>query len=821
MRVDQALFGEARSGHSLLGWTGDAGVGDDITPRTDLPDQVPGGMDLPPFLSIYPVGTHVVFTRTSPDPYSKRHGMVRTHALVLDANDARTLADISRLIERLNQGPPAVAELVAFELGGDGETKSSTPPSALAAALTTLQADGRVHTVVIAEEAAAFEAAIIDLWRKLPPAIRTNLYVRISFSRRDIDVANRPHIVWTPSRLRWQASDILDVGNISPLGTAARTLAEGDETLLAFAFGLEIVVQSFEDLANLGRTFDLIQLDGVSQVASGLKLAAVAQPEPTKGRTGKQVLINTLASRIQAAGTAALPPLRNLDLLAFETPAPVWSAVTQLIAASTSHDSATNWLGVLGDASRTGAAVESWKRAVWAGVLATSEDFAPILAKAISDLIPIRRAAALEVIERCPPTQARDQALALNLRMTSPSQPDPGDLLEALARLGWSRAHAALATATLGLETAIAQQMAIPASEPGLDDLLKQATPSQRIDVAISLGNERIIAAAAVDVAAAPGRLGRRDFAHHNVQRLWAEALRLAPEAWQGPADPVAAARTVFGQRLINLPVADGLLAALARSPAANLTGWDGLPTIWSHLDDPEKGHILSATAAGWLTALGEGAATSDPEGELLVWVRDPLRLRPYLHAWATDGHSAALEAFQRLDLPEALFQDWMIDALSTTASISVPIAAAIGDLVRQRNWRTTARALLSAYVSGRKDLKPALAACPDLLTILDRLVYDLSPPSVDERWDVMAALAADLYPKGPHQDLVWERAGGKIATLVGSGSGLEQWRHALGRVRQGAPVKAAKLTKVMREDYPHNSELKALAGFKEFGGAR
>ena len=73
---------------------------------------------------------------------------------------------------------------------------------------------------------------------------------------------------------------------------------------------------------------------------------------------------------------------------------------------------------------------------------------------------------------------------------------------------------------------------------------------------------------------------------------------------------------------------------------------------------------------------------------------------------------------------------------------------------------------LLGRFKSGRRDLKPALRACCDMLGWWERFIFALLPISEFEKWEAFQELAAGLYPGGPDEDGLWERAGADDADL-------------------------------------------------------
>lgn len=81
--------------------------------------------------------------------------------------------------------------------------------------------------------------------------------------------------------------------------------------------------------------------------------------------------------------------------------------------------------------------------------------------------------------------------------------------------------------------------------------------------------------------------------------------------------------------------------------------------------------------------------------------------------------------------------------------------------------------------------------------------------------WSSLRELGAELYPEGPRQRSLWERAGGDPAQLPRRDDGRTSWFEALKLVRQGgggAALTAQSLLAEMIADFPNRDDLLALA---------
>jgi hypothetical protein len=87
-----------------------------------------------------------------------------------------------------------------------------------------------------------------------------------------------------------------------------------------------------------------------------------------------------------------------------------------------------------------------------------------------------------------------------------------------------------------------------------------------------------------------------------------------------------------------------------------------------------------------------------------------------------------------------------------------------------------------------------------------------LRPP---DRWRDIEQIMADLYPAGPADQSMWERAGGDLSRLNLSGNGRANWFAALRTLKRGgggSGISVKSLIDTALDDFPHQSELKALA---------
>ena len=105
----------------------------------------------------------------------------------------------------------------------------------------------------------------------------------------------------------------------------------------------------------------------------------------------------------------------------------------------------------------------------------------------------------------------------------------------------------------------------------------------------------------------------------------------------------------------------------------------------------------------------------------------------------------------------------------------------------------------------GSKQLADFLVKEGQLLLPMVQLV-EQAEVAIDDLIDVMTA----LYPKGPSERNVWERAGGTLSSIDLNGEGQTQWYRALDVIRKGGGgvITLPSLLTVVRQDFPNHPGL-------------
>ncbi|MCZ4097417.1 GAP1-N1 domain-containing protein [Streptomyces sp. H39-C1] len=824
IHAEQALFGEVRGGHALRETSGLRGLAAELAPRLDLPDTAPSGVEWSPFLSGFPHDDYYVLARTFRDPQATRAGMVLSHALIVSLNDLVSASDLRPLLARLMARPHAPLTIAPLEL----EFENDIPPAAadLPAAAAALVQRPAGPAVRLGHQ--DFDDLVVSLWARLWPAMRRNFAFRLSFGPADLVEIPTPALVCTPRSLeaRWRGYKRLDTVTPVPGSLVAAALTDHEESTLLLSFADEIGAESngFSELSLLEQAYRLTTdvPATIDSTIAAVRLVQRLSPEPTRGTSGKADLIRRLLHQLETATTDDVLTLRNLDMQGFDHAQAVWKQL-----ATWTGDNAfpatqdMSFTTMIQDATQPSKSTRLWREAVLGGLRKAACAPGPGFARAVWRWV----AADPDLLRPLWTAAEPEGELEGRLVETAPRTLPLGAAqhMIALAREGrFLRLHGVAASTAFPPCEAARLQLAIQANPfaDGLELALRNATPEQIVRCSIDIGDPRMIDLAGAYASRTLTLLTNVDFSTQTAQALWAASLNYDLNAWRGPANPEAAFQSALIDLIDGRPVHDGLIGALSRTPLADLSGFSRRSELWAKLSGPDHDALIRATVQGWL----EKAATGLPPFHL-----EPLLQTAVLSSPELDGQLGRLEAGAVVGIVTVLpafeedrFRRWLRTVVSSGQRIPAATWEAIGHLALDRHWRHTAGDLTVMLRYGREDIRPALRACLPIISLLDRWRHGLSAVSSAERWKALEDLAAELYPAGPNDRELWERAGGRAADLDQTGTGRTRWHQALQRIEHGSRKPRLKsLLDEMRNDYPANQSLSFFASNQKFTNER
>ena len=818
MQIEQALYGEKGGGHSLLASSGDEAIATALVQHLDLPDTAPPGAKWSPFLRGFPYQNRYVLSRTFHDKAASRGGMVFSHALLVPLDELVQTPNLQPLLQLLatsdRQRPNATTVRLSY-------SKISVPQAIdLVDAAEALVATGTLPVVRL--DHIGFDDLVVSLWVYLPPEIRRRFSFRMSFGPADLIEQPKPVLVCTPRGMaaRWSEYPVIRaVTPHEPESLAAAILSgrAAATPLIEFMHQLEVRPATFPDLRLAEQAYLLdIGDSSLEQRAGVLRLIEKLSPDSDAGGAAKILLVEKLCDSLSGAKAEEILRLRNLQLSAFPEPIQVWNALAKWVTENgCDPDQDTQMLCVIENATTVDTAVEDWQTAILNGLANAARLTNPAFPKAFWRWICKRSEIAANVFPHVPDEAAVEERLA----QTPPRALDQttATTLERLAlSRSWFLFHGAVLSSSASALDAARRQVIVdtdPSFLEGLRAALRRAKPAELVECALEIEDSRMTQFAAKAVAKNPKLLDGVDLTESAAQIIWRKALTIDLKSWQGPTDPEAAFHSILDHLLDDGQVDPMLLERLSYTPLADLGGYSRRSEIWSRIGGSAHHKMLTETANNWLKNAVGGHDPATPEKDLETAILESSELERALNTLIPSHAGRAVRIVVALShYDQQRFRQLLTTLMTQTNALTTTDAESIGRLVRQRRWEDVVAYLLDQFKSGRQDLKPALCACSTMINFIDKLVYSLEPVSESEKWEALQKLAADLYPSGPDEGGLWERAGGNNADISTGSNGRTRWRDTLKNMRNGKEPLPLVLLSRMMEDYPNNEQISHLA---------
>ena len=836
MIVDQAVYGGERGGHALLARSGGrvnvpfAA----LTTRTDLPGTPPPGTSWEPYVSGFPFEGFYILSRTALDRAASRGGMVVTHVLAAPLDEVSELANLEQLLQRLAPEPSRLDLLDQLEIESTGwpdRVAESAPTTAASLELVELLISGAQPPAVWVGQAGFIET-IAQVWAGLPPHLRRAFTFRISFGPQDCQ-DERPTVVCTPASLesRWAGYQLViptkPSRNVSGAARLMLRLAEA-EPLSRFCSEIGASIARLGDFRLIERCHDLVGRPDLSpyELVEAIRLLGHLSPSAGAASAHKQRLSQLLGARVPSMKASELRLMRNLEGPALPAAAQVWATVENWAAEESFRrvrdepEITEIWLeSASGEATPWRAAV---RRGVGRALAAPNRQ----VALAVWRLWSTGGEHVDRLASLIPSRQETERALAAAAPDMLPPLVADAVMKFAAAR-SWSELHGVAASAAYDPVTAVGKQLHVRCGSSeivGIRAALRRATGADVLQAALKWADPRVVGMATDACVREPGLLHAVDVTDPTWRSVFVNTLGKDPDAWRHVSDQAS-----LVDRLVELSTPGSNAPhdawdALAATPLADLSEYRD-QSIYRRLDDRVLSVILAPTADGWLAKFFDRPDLAPPtDARLRSKVCEEHRCWPHLINALPARLEAGVLLFRTFaELGEGLFNRWLTEFVKRTSTERPAGAAAaemLGKLVFERRWRVAAEQVSSLAKYQRVDLRPALRACYPILGRWEKVAVrfagalELPDPSPDELWQQLEELAAELYPKGPHESEIWSRADGDGAALEHEGEGRVRWRYAIRKLRNGGggKIRPAKLLKEMRQDFAWNRELEWLA---------
>lgn len=746
----------------------------------------------------YPISDGYAIQLTQPDPDAHRPGMVKTHAVVLSGASLACVS-VTRVFELLDDiGDPP---LTLDELHSERPLSYAPGTGALVDAL--------VARGMVVWTGEGFASALGDAWESLSPDDRRRLTFGAAVHPDAVSVP-RSHdglvVLHTATRYaaRWDWPQV-DAGMAGPSTAAGHAFLNVDDPAHEVATVLLDRSPRIEQWRHLVAVeerlarFEYLDHENLRALA---QLVCLLAPDPTRGQQIKLRVAQRLSEETVTVSFSDLRGMRNVD----------WHALT--------------------GGGSVDALLRAWSASVWgdslrfpdlsAAVVAIGAEGDRFLEQLRIELREVARSAPGQIAAQVAAAVKDEDGMSVLRWLADTFRPRELDRVLAdavpdrpskeLAELARKKRLAVTHAASINIDDPVnawRAHLTLPWSAAAAARLAGRMPRAGTVEAALALRDEKLIERAGELVAADP-RLLPSDAPHDGAARsVWAAAVRAGADPW-AVVDPFDARDALLGELVDGAPIDPGLLHAVADSPAANIFDQPRRAELWQRLPDEVRESFLTATALAAAAAIASAGAIPEPE------------LQASVLSAGTLGQLARKDVRQAIVVLDRLPAAGADNALVVMrAGRFEPVAAEdFGRLVVKRRWNRVARALVDAEAV-RPDLRSAAERAQALLSFFERVMRAVglgeSVQTVATPDDLRAALvdmAAELYPRGPAQQSVWERAGGKEGDLPDGQTGRDRWRAALeavDRKARGAPKQPA-LLGVMIDDHPQNTQLATLA---------
>ena len=820
LTAEEAFFGEENRAHTALSVSCDREFGKRLAHLLDLPSQAPPSLILQSSLSGFAFEDTYVIARISPDDKAARPGMVFSHALIFPEKTISRLNDIGSIFRALyTERPPEIhAVSKSFPVTPIPKHSGDKFPSLVNALLTSA---GQT-TVLSATN--NLEAIIVSIWPYMFPGMRFGFSFRMSFSPDEIG-EGCVDLVSTPQAMlsRWPVGQIVEHPDqsVSSLSPAALCLL-GDESnnFKNFIAEIDPIIDGFPALARADRAFVRLENPGssFSDLVAAARLIGALQPNASRGGQVKHQLIRRLCDDKQVISTDDVLRLRNFASKPFAEGDELW----QRIRSWTPHQlvdqaAGATFADLFRDARDEKKATLAWRNAIWGGLKGAPTNQFVKLAATIWHIVSCDPTLLTPLLKHCPDPAQFDGFLANGLSEIDLSA-CYGDLGKILIDHGFVEAEAVLlCQANTGTLQHVIEQLAgrgrSHRDARAIDRALNFLSDIDLVSLPSTIAHPHLFERAVDKLVGQPKLILTIDYMDRTNQKLWASALKKYPDLWGAGEDFKSVLFTLMSGLADGAIVETALLEELAKSPIASLLDHPRRSGIWKVLPSTARNEFLNATAVDWITNHFAGndikmmesdlatTLVSDPHKTKLLSKFSGARLQPIVNALSV------LDKLEEHDLTSVLS-----DRLGPQQGAEDQKALdSLGRLLVARRWQLTVETLSCRY-SSRSDLRPLFMACSKFVPFLTRWRMNISRPNNDELWSVLEDTTLALYPSGPSESNIWERAGGRDADLPTTKTGGEKWGSVLRRMRKGSSVRPQKLIAAMLDDYRYNPTLQYLA---------
>lgn len=818
-KIERAIFGQVNQGFGLRVYSSNNHLFKKASALLDLPDTIAPGINPFPYISGFPLESYYLIAKTFSDTRASRSGMVVVYVFAIPLEQIIYLNEINQLIDLLPteicEEDEFIVQDLVFKTSQSASTCNSTQLQ-IAELLVEKKLEPIVHIGI-----SDFNESVVSVWEILWPSMRRNFIFRLSLSPRDCIEPSLPSLVCIPEALigRWNSDykKINQPSNIQTFSPAAQALCSNENLYKSFIenFGIEIKNTSSLNLLIQAHNKYLLNLDEFSECLSLVRFIEVLSPNIDAGVADKKHLLNQLEMQINKAEIKEILRLRNVKGVGFISFEAIWQAITSKIKShnflAKEDDVAISLIKDAFDLQNK--LVDAWKNAVKLGLFQAFNCQQASFFSSVWRWLEKEPPLLLQLLGQIKTTPSIENHLV----MYAPNQISKGvkDLLIPFSRTNkFLQLHGLILGSHFPIIDAFVQQLAIDTDSSfteGLEALISRANPSELLQACVLTEDRRINSLLIHRATENPKLLEKVSLSLPESLSIWAKVLTINPNVWNTPSNAQEILFSLIDEYLnLGNSAHFDLIRLLSNSSLADLCNYPRRLEVWNINDIALSESFLKQTALGWYEqALKFESIKLDPKLERKVY-EIPKLIEKMKHD-SLNNLQGVLSVFSSVEyFTESEFIEWLIFHLEKSSNITVQNMGSIGQFINQKRWSQAALEVFKKLQSSTLDLRLILNNCRNLLPIWERLT--IGNVSDDERWQALLDLSKYLYPKGPDDESIWQRAGGEVARAFWFGfSASHTWDNALRKIRNGSNPHPKRLLCEMKSDFPQNEHISIL----------
>lgn len=834
--IHQALCGENEddksSGFSLLKTTlEDKSLAKKILPKTNLADLPSSGINWVPAIRGFLVDQHFLIIKTYPDNSPKvRTGRLFSHVLIINKDDIGYVNDLSTLFSYFNEQINKDLAINPIEYQSDIHFQSNYTSQEKKVAQGIV---GNKRNIIWVGQW-GFEDMVCKIWRGLDFNTRCKLNFGIQFNPTQVNI-DKFNILATPENIAIQWRNRTDFFLIEPqepdtcLSLAAKSILGDNEAKIQFQnFSAKIEAPS-PSIEHLETWEWCIKATEYARKGKKSKFADVQQllilicaysKDKNKGDTFKQEVLTVFIDLLkESSDISEILSLRDIDFDAIKNAnlklQRALSEWCERYLFDDKFNESNPCISIIDKVSDTRYTTVWWRESVKESFVNKikhwQKDYAKICwrwfdedSQTFSILFTFlpenNKQIEQDLIDTFP------HNVAVNLLL---------DISVFAAKKKWYKLHAAaICKQHKEVHVILNQQLAVDKDENSIDGfeyIADYYRPLDFIGESVNLNDERLwtISGRMLSKTNFIERLNISDYGWH---KIICNALQQGTPIEDLFKYPEFFVYNTLDALLQGVEVPDEIWSIIVKNQLTDIYDYEQREKAWDILPLNIKKDFLQATASTYMKLEDSNIIL---EQELQNYLNGTVFLQEYFNQ-NRRNLSAILRLFNKVNVTnQTLLANFIYSYNEQMPQLD---AISLGKIVLKKRWEKCAENIYEKS-KWNASYRVALQECYLLLGLLSRFSLSLSgwlsniAISEDEWWESLHKIACNLFPKGPNDDNLWEKADGKASELHHDTTGEDAWRKALAKLRKGGckNITVPKLLKAMKDKYSVNHELNSL----------